>query len=149
MLTPAENVALAKLLKKAAVDASRDQLPPGQYPVDFAVRVNGTITVGEDYPKAATASLSVKEVIALFIVHAGIVVSDATMAALVAAVKDSIEDTGKSAGVMSAAMPMVEAALARVQTEVIDKLPKVTATGPVTTKLVLTQLQPEAAAAAV
>jgi hypothetical protein len=50
---------------------SRDAVLPGSHPVDFTVRVQGTIKVGEDSEKAPTARLPHLAVMALFIQRMG------------------------------------------------------------------------------
>lgn len=44
-----QTLAVTKAIKTAAASSARDNLGPGEYDVDFAVRIQGTIRIGEDY----------------------------------------------------------------------------------------------------
>ena len=48
-LQSAESLAVAKVIKDAALKAARSDMQPGVYDVDFTVKIDGTITVGHDY----------------------------------------------------------------------------------------------------
>ena len=51
--------------------SARDEVAPGNHPVDFTVRVHGTVKVGEDTEKAPTVRLPHLAVMALFIERMG------------------------------------------------------------------------------
>ena len=50
-----ETVALAKAVKAAAAKAAGEGVSAGEYPVDFTVRVSGSIKKGEDYDQEIVA----------------------------------------------------------------------------------------------
>lgn len=66
-LSPVEILALSSL--KAG--ENRDAVLPGSHPVDFTVRIQGTVKVGEDTDKSPTARLPHIAVMALFIQRMG------------------------------------------------------------------------------
>lgn len=53
-------------LALSKVKFDRDSVSPGTHSVDFTVRVNGTVTVGEDYERAATGNIPWLEASALW-----------------------------------------------------------------------------------
>ncbi len=69
--TPLQVIALAKVVKQKSSDAARDELDVGVHQVDLVARVKGTITVGPDTERVPTASIPVKEVLALLVQRAG------------------------------------------------------------------------------
>lgn len=50
-----ETVAVAKAIKKAAVESASSTLVAGEYPVDFTVRIKGSLKKGEDYDQDIVA----------------------------------------------------------------------------------------------
>jgi hypothetical protein len=60
MLTEIQKLVLSK------VKADRDAVASGTHPVDFTVRFHGTMTVGEDYERAATGNIPWLEATALW-----------------------------------------------------------------------------------
>lgn len=66
-LSAIETVALASLKSGDA----RDDVQPGSYPVDFKVRITGTVKVGEDSEKAPTARIPHLATMALFVNRMG------------------------------------------------------------------------------
>ena len=54
-LEPIQVLALAKALTDSVADAARKQILPGQYRVEFDVRVSETLTVGADYEQHIVA----------------------------------------------------------------------------------------------
>lgn len=60
MLSEIQKLAISK------VKADREAILPGTYPVDFTVHVKGTVSVGEDYARAATGSIPWLEASALW-----------------------------------------------------------------------------------
>jgi hypothetical protein len=102
----------------------REKLKPGLKRIDVLLRIHGTMEVGDNYPCAPTVAIPVKEALALFIHRCGIQ-REKAMKLLVECVGDAMKegaDGGK--GSLAEALPEVEEALKTVQTEVIDKLPK-------------------------
>ncbi len=143
-------IALAKLVKKAAVDKARPSLKPGIVDIDVAVHIKGTITVGEDYDTAPTVSIPLKETLALFIVYSGLASSQVAMDNLVKALYGAIELSGKGKGAIleaaengtiSASTSMITAAMQMVEDDLIKKLPRDYRSGAVTTQLRVTELE--------
>ena len=60
MLSEIQKLAISK------IKTDREAVQPGTYPVDFTVRVNGTVTVGEDYERSATGNIPWLEASALW-----------------------------------------------------------------------------------
>lgn len=54
-LSKVETVALAKVVKDAVAKAAGADVTAGEYPVDFVVRVSGSIKKGEDYDSEIVA----------------------------------------------------------------------------------------------
>jgi hypothetical protein len=61
-----ETTVLSKLVGEKEAKAARSSIVPGQYPVDFTVRLHGTMKVGEDYERPATTSIPWLEVTTLY-----------------------------------------------------------------------------------
>jgi hypothetical protein len=61
-----ETTVLSKLVGEKEAKAARSSIVPGQYPVDFTVRLHGTLKVGEDYERPATTSIPWLEVTTLY-----------------------------------------------------------------------------------
>lgn len=61
-----ETTVLSKLVGEKEAKAARSTIVPGQYPVDFTVRLHGTMKVGEDYERPATTSIPWLEVTTLY-----------------------------------------------------------------------------------
>lgn len=73
MLTSVETVAVAKAVETKAVKAARKDLVAGEtYDVDVMVRVQGEVTVGEDYTRASTSSLISEEFMILVLQRCGV-----------------------------------------------------------------------------
>jgi len=61
-----EKVVLSKVISDEEVRKARPSVLPGEYPVDFTVRVKGVAKVGEDYDRPATTSVPWLEAAALW-----------------------------------------------------------------------------------
>lgn len=61
-----QTTVLAKVVGEKEAKAARKGVAPGQHPVDFTVRVHGSMKVGEDYERAATTSIPWLEVTTLY-----------------------------------------------------------------------------------
>ena len=61
-----QTTVLAKVVGDKEAKAARGGVLPGEYPVDFTVRVHGTVKVGEDYERPATTSIPWLEVTTLY-----------------------------------------------------------------------------------
>jgi len=130
------SVALAKI---QADEEARALLTPGTYRVDTMVHVTGEINVGQDYSVAPTVSIPMKETLALFIHFSGIT-GDHAIRALVRAMQTAIATDGKGKGELSATMPIINRTMGRVQSEVINQLPRQPRKGPVTHRLTVEQV---------
>ena len=63
---------LSKLVPARKASDYRDGVDVGAYPVDFTVKVRGTVNVKDDAtPKVPTTSIPVKEVLGMFIARSG------------------------------------------------------------------------------
>lgn len=138
------NVALGSLKTDAS---AREALAPGKYPVDATVRVVGSLSVGVDYDTVPTVSLPVKEILALFVAHAGIT-REATMSLLRRCVEQAIADEGKSAGEIAERVAAVDAYLEVIKKEILEQLPRVPRKGAVKAKLEVEILEAAELAAA-
>ena len=63
-MTDLEILALTRLIAAKAETAARAAILPGEYPVSFAVRVDGTLSVLEDTDKVPTVSIPWTAVVA-------------------------------------------------------------------------------------
>lgn len=54
-MSDVQTVALAKVIKKAALDAAGANVKAGEYPVNFTVKVTGSLKKGEDYDQEIVA----------------------------------------------------------------------------------------------
>lgn len=61
-----QTTVVSKMVGEKEAKAARGGVSPGQYPVDFTVRVHGTMKVGEDYERAPTTSIPWLEVTTLY-----------------------------------------------------------------------------------
>lgn len=61
-----QTTVLAKVVGEKEAKEARKGVLPGSHPVDFTVRVHGTMKVGEDYERAATTSIPWLEVTTLY-----------------------------------------------------------------------------------
>jgi len=61
-----QTTVLSKMVGEKEAKAARGEVSPGQYPVDFTVRVHGTMKVSEDYERPATTSIPWLEVTTLY-----------------------------------------------------------------------------------
>ncbi len=73
MLTSVETVAVAKAVETKVAKAARKDLVAGEkYDVDVVVRVQGEVSVGEDYTRASTSSLISEEFMILVLQRCGV-----------------------------------------------------------------------------
>ena len=111
---------------------ARQEVEAGEHRVDALVRVKGTVKVSPDYTTRPTVSIPMKETLALFIHYCGCT-REAAIAALHRAADEAIAATGKGAGSLEEALPVVEETLAKVVEE-LDKLPRQPRKGAVSIK---------------
>lgn len=142
-LTP---VQLAALTKGVRLDPeSREALSPGTYPVDFAIRLQGIVTVGKDYERTPTVAVPLVRTLAVALKKAGF--QRANIVRFVAeAMTEAIEAEMRGEEKM-AEMEKVEAAMELVR-ETFSRLPKVAVKGPVKADVRLEPLPESVAASA-
>jgi|TARA_Y100000034_G_scaffold76572_1_gene91991 hypothetical protein len=143
VLTTAESVAIGKA--KVAKVGNENRLSVGDHQVDFTVRIQGQIRVGEDYDKAPTTSIPLLETLALTLAYAGITRDAAIMAIETAlnAVMARQGDRKKGSGAILANavdVSVIETMIDRVKDNIVAKLPRTHADGPVTTKIEVTPI---------
>jgi acylphosphatase len=66
-LSPIQLQALKVLANNKSITESRDEVQPGEYAVDFTLRVSGTVKVAPDTEVAATVKMDTAEMLALLI----------------------------------------------------------------------------------
>lgn len=65
MFNPFEVLAIAKVIKEATEKAARKETHPGEYPVDFSIRIAGSIKVGEAYEQRIVAKADAWQLLAI------------------------------------------------------------------------------------
>ena len=85
-----ELLALSKSVKDAVTKATSEATSPGVYPVDFTVRISGTVQKGEDTFKVPTSRTPTLAAMALLIQRLG-VQRERAVELLMSCVKDAIE----------------------------------------------------------
>jgi hypothetical protein len=66
-----QQLAISKAVKDAAAKIARSEVQAGEYPVDFTLKISGTVKVGEDSDKKSTCSIPYKAVMALMVQRMG------------------------------------------------------------------------------
>jgi len=117
-LTNLEKLALAK------VSANTTPLAPGDHDFDITVRVSGSLRKGEDYERTPTASVPLKQALALFVRYCGIT-RKAALSALTKAMTEAL-DTGTQVD-----MEVVNTAEKMVM-DSLEEMPKVNVSGATT-----------------
>ena len=128
-LSPVELLALSRL----KADDARDKVAPGGHSVDFVVRVQGTVNVGEDTEKAPTARLPHLAVMALFIQRMGFQRDHAT-AVLMSCMHDAISMDKSARDTLLATFPEIATCEEGLRT-MMASLPPIKERGHVTVKL--------------
>jgi hypothetical protein len=127
-------VGIGKGIKPALVKKASKEIGAGLHQIDELVRVQGTIKKAEDEDCAPTVSLSLLETLALTLHYAGIT-RESAMKAIRKAATEALEDSTTTKGELLAKYDWIADELATIKEEVIEKLPKITKQGKVTTKL--------------
>lgn len=144
--TPEEILAMSKAFAKKATDTARDTLTSGVYPIDFLVRVHGSLTVAEDTEKTPTVSIPVKEVLALFVARSG-ATRAASLALLERCLTDALNISTKGSGAIEE-LEVVDAAFEQATTALLSRLPKTPVRGAVKAALEISKIEtPELALA--
>lgn len=128
-LSPIEIVALGSIKSGAA----RDEVRPGEHDVDFTVRVQGKIKIGEDVERAPTSHLPHLAVMALFIQRMGCQREHAT-AMLLSCMHEAITMDGNSRDTLLQNFPEIAGAEEGIRI-MMANLPPVKARGPVNSNL--------------
>ena len=126
-------------LTKIKSDAERKDFAPGVYPVDVTVRVQGNLTVGDDYERTPTVSIPLKETLALALKRMGFQ-RDGVMAIMREVYGYSIDKTGKGKDALKNEIAELDSWIEVVEKEVLKTLPKAKVNGPVSAKLKVTCL---------
>ena len=133
-LSPIDIVALGSIKSGGA----RDEVQPGEHVVDFTVRVQGKVKVGEDTEKAPTARLPHLAVMALFIQRMGIQRERAT-AVLLSCMHDAISMDKSARETLLENYPEIAECEESLRV-LMANLPPIKERGHVTTKLAVTAL---------
>lgn len=143
-----ETTVLAKVVGEKEAKAARGQVLPGEYPVDFTVRIHGTAKVGEDYERPATTSIPWLEVTTLYrevfrraiddlvakidsgsavtrgdltsMATAGVLTTDV----LVDCIKTALDAGDSAVGTIEDKVKEVEAGVERLKKDLVAKAPK-------------------------
>ena len=133
-LNPVELLALSRIKASEA----RDQVSPGTHPVDFTVRVQGSVKVGEDTEKAPTVRLPHLAVMALFIQRMGFQRDHAT-AVLMNCMREALEMDTSARDTLLANFPEIATCEEGLRT-MMAALPPIKERGHVTVKLAIQQV---------
>lgn len=150
-----ETTALAKAIPTKAASTARNELAPGDYSVDFTVRITGSMSVAEDQEYTPTTSLSVKVLAALAIAGRG-ATEEAFKAKMRGLMRLAVvhhnsttipwcltkEDAEALSVYNEALVGYLDEGLKEVQEELAE-LPKKERKGAVRTKLVVARVEPE------
>jgi len=143
-----ETTVLAKVVGEKEAKAARSQVLPGSYPVDFTVRVHGSMKVGEDYDRPATTSIPWLEVTTLYrevfrraidelvskidegssvtredltsMATAGVLTTDV----LVDCIKTALDNGSSAVGTIEDRVKEVEMGVERLKKDLVAKAPK-------------------------
>ena len=137
-MQPIETLALSKAANGTAKQA-RTEVAPGSHPVDFTVRIQGKVNVGEDYKQAPTASIPFKKALAA-LVHVSGCTGQAGIAKIEKAMRIALELDADAGDVLKDIIPQIDAIEKRIIAPMLAKLPKGDCKGKVTTKLTITPL---------
>ncbi|MCA9494711.1 MAG: hypothetical protein KC621_32505 [Myxococcales bacterium] len=134
----AEIVALSRAVAAKVVKGARGELEPGTHEVDLVLRVRGSIAVGHDGQRAPTASIPVKEVLALFIARSGCT-REAAVRLLRECLTEALSRGVSGRGAIDAAADIDEA-FREETARLIAELPATPVAGAVSSQLVLERL---------
>ena len=135
-LSPIELVALSRL----KADDARDAVSPGNHVVDFTVRVQGAVKIGEDTEKAPTARLPHLAVMALFIQRMGFQ-REAATSVLLSCMHDAIAMDKNARDTLLESFPEIATCEESLRT-MMASLPPIRERGHVTVKLAVQQVDP-------
>jgi len=127
-LTDTELTAIAKAGKSGAIAV-------GDHPVDVTIRVQATIRKGEDYDRAGTVNIPLKDTMAYLLHRLGFN-RDNAVKAIVEAMNDAINNK------KAVELDVIDKA-AELVTKAIKNIPRVTVKGPVTVHdMIVTKVEP-------
>jgi hypothetical protein len=125
-------------LSKATVcQNAREQLTAGKYNVDFTVRVQGSVNVGEDYEQTPTANIPILAAFANFTRYAGDT-REAGINLLIKSMNEAMATEQNMDEVVKERIEEIESIKKELQAKFAAKLDKKTCKGKVTTKLTAT-----------
>ncbi len=127
-------VALAKVVKAAILTNARSELKPGEYAIDAAIRLHGSIKVHGDEEYTPTTHLPILGITALVLRHCG-VTRDTAIKAIERIASDALENFRQVGEACNEAGEWMTEMTCKVA-DMTQQLPKKTRTGKVTTKLI-------------
>ena len=128
-LTSIQTLAIAKMPKNT-LDKARKNVKPGNYPIDFTVKVTGNVSVANDTSKLPTVAIPYKAVIGLLLQRAGCT-REASKQLLLDVMQQAL-NAGKNADeVFKEQVQTVEESIEKLSKEIIEKLPKIPVNGAV------------------
>lgn len=141
-LSAPEFLALAKAVDAKTSKAARGGISPGNHPVDFSVRITGTLTVREDTSKKATANVLRRSTLALVLHRAGVQREwiTANLGSILTEVLALDSDAEEE---LLVRFPEIAAAFRHVDAIVAD-LPPIPVAGAVSAALTLSKAAPDA-----
>ncbi len=140
-MTDLETIAIAKVIKDAAIKRARRELEAGKnQEVDVLVRVFGTINIGDDYDRTPTASIPLLDALALAIHDAGIT-GQAAVNAIMRGMTRALEMDEDSKLIIGSMRENLDAAERKIRAG-LEELPKVPCKGAVTTSLTVEEYEP-------
>lgn len=137
-MNPIETLAVANAIETKNEKLARSGVVAGTYNVDVTVRVHGTVKVGEDTEKTPTASIPVKEVLALFIARSGCT-REASIALLRDCLTDALSQGVTGAGAIEAVAD-IDNVFKAAANELVASLPKTPVKGSVKASLVVEEI---------
>lgn len=136
----ATTVAVAKVIKAAVLSAARNELLPGEYPIDATLTLSGYIRVAEDTDKVPTVNIPILDALALLVHDAGITGKHA-LSAIQRAMTRALQQDDDAKRIIQEQRENLERAEIAVRST-LDALPRVPVRGKVTTKLEIETLDP-------
>ena len=138
MLKPTEILALSKVVTDSQAKEARASLSHGILDVDFSVRVWGGLSIAPDTDAKPTASLPVKEVLALFFHRCGMQ-RERALELLRSCMVEALQASSSGSGALTH-LQEVREAMYWLETDLLDKLPRVPRKGVVKAVLQLKDL---------
>lgn len=140
-LTDVQIAAIEAGLRSLEIKGAKNNLAPGEHGFDFNINFRGKLTKGKDHEKAPTVETPWLTVIGLFVRRSGLQ-RDLAMGFIRGAMIEAAKVKGdKKAEKLLLEETGVLAAVYEYKREVIDKLPKMSVQGPVTSVCTVTLIE--------